>query len=143
MVKSTKVMNEHLQQRYRALGLKLTPQRLAILSYLEGNTRHPSADEVYRAVLGVFPTMSFATVYNILEALREKGFIAELSVDPVKKRFDADPAPHHHLVCLSCGKIEDVHQEIALPALRKHAGGFTVLRSQIAFYGHCPSCRAA
>ena len=136
-------MSAKLHQRYRSLGLKLTPQRLAILSYLEGNTRHPSADEVHRAVVRRFPTMSFATVYNTLEALREKGLIAELSVDPAKKRFDADSAPHHHLVCVTCGAIRDVRRKIALPPLTRHAAGFSILRSDITFYGQCPSCRAA
>ncbi len=136
-------MNADLHERFRAIGLKLTPQRIAVLSYLEGNTRHPSAEDVYRAVAKRFPTMSFATVYNILEALKEKGIIAELSVDPGKKRFDADPAPHHHLVCVNCGTIRDVHRQIPLPPLSGHAAGFTVLRSDITFYGHCPSCRAA
>lgn len=53
-------------------GFKLTPQRLAILSYLKGNEKHPSADEVYRAVVRRFPTMSFATVYNTLKMLKQR-----------------------------------------------------------------------
>ena len=75
-------------EKYRNLQIKLTPQRLAILNYLEGNKSHPSADEIYKAVLKKFPTMSFATVYNTLDALREKGYVIELTIDPAKKRFD-------------------------------------------------------
>ncbi|MFZ2197327.1 MAG: transcriptional repressor, partial [Thermodesulfovibrionales bacterium] len=55
--------------KYRNIGFKLTPQRLAILSYLEGNKEHPSAEEIFRAVSDQYPTMSFATVYNTLAAL--------------------------------------------------------------------------
>ncbi len=52
-------------ERYRETGLKLTPQRLAILEYLDGNTSHPSAEDIYISVKEKFPTMSFATVYNL------------------------------------------------------------------------------
>ncbi|MBI5598388.1 MAG: transcriptional repressor, partial [Deltaproteobacteria bacterium] len=51
-------------ERYREKGLKLTPQRLAILEYLEGNTSHPTAEDIYRAIKRKHPTVSFATVYN-------------------------------------------------------------------------------
>ena len=44
---------------YRHLNIKLTPQRLAILNFLEGNLSHPSADEIYKAMKKRFPTMSF------------------------------------------------------------------------------------
>ena len=57
-------------EKYRNVGLKLTPQRLAILNYLEGNKEHPSAEDVYKAVSRKFPTMSLATVYNTLESLK-------------------------------------------------------------------------
>jgi Fur family peroxide stress response transcriptional regulator len=54
-------------------GFKRTPQRLAILAYLEGNTSHPSAEEIFHAVGGKDQTLSFATVYNTLNALSRQG----------------------------------------------------------------------
>src|SRR5512137_372133 len=92
-------------EKYRDLGVKLTPQRIAILDYLEGNLSHPSADDVYRAILRKFPTMSFATVYNTLEMLKRNGMVVELTGDPEKKRFDPNPRPHHHLICMHCRRI--------------------------------------
>jgi Fur family peroxide stress response transcriptional regulator len=54
-------------------GLKLTPQRIAIVRELDGDETHPTAQELYERLLPAFPTMSFATVYNTLAALERAG----------------------------------------------------------------------
>lgn len=129
------------EEKYRELGIKLTPQRIAILDYLEGNLSHPSAEDVYRAVLGKFPTMSFATVYNTLETLKERGMVAELTGDPGKKRFDPNPRRHHHLICTRCRRILDVHADFRLPVPDEDRAGFEITGNHIEFYGTCPDCR--
>ena len=129
------------EEKYRDLGIKLTPQRIAILDYLEGNRSHPSAEDVYRAVLKKFPTMSFATVYNTLETLRGRGLVAELTGDPGKKRFDPNTHPHHHLICTQCRRIMDVHAEFLLPVTDRDRAGFEITGNHIEFYGTCPDCK--
>jgi Fur family peroxide stress response transcriptional regulator len=44
--------------KYRSMGLKLTPQRLGILVHLEGNTTHPSADEIFSKLKKQYLTTS-------------------------------------------------------------------------------------
>jgi len=127
-------------ERYKSLGLKLTPQRLAILNYLDGNKEHPSAEMIYKAVTKKFPTMSFATVYNTLEHLKERGYLIELSLDPEKKRFDPNPKPHHHLICTKCNKIVDIFYEFPLPLSKLEEEVFQILKTHIEFYGKCPKC---
>lgn len=128
-------------EKYRKIGLKLTPQRLAILDFLEGNKMHPSADEIYEEVSKKFPTMSFATVYNTLEALNERGNIMELTIDPEKKRFDPNTEPHHHLICTRCKRIEDIHAhfDLSVPGVQKK--GFDLTGNHVEFYGICPACK--
>lgn len=128
-------------EKYRDIGLKLTPQRMAILDYLDGNTDHPSADEIYRAVSGKFPTISFATVYNTLETLRKRGGVLELTIDPGKKRFDPNTEPHHHLICVRCKKIADIHSSYDLTLSQADKNGFEILGNHIEFYGICPKCQ--
>lgn len=128
-------------QKYKDIGLKLTPQRLAVLSYLEGNTDHPSADDIYKAVSVQHPTMSFATVYNTLDTLREKGYVMELSIDPGKKRFDPNTELHHHLICTSCKRVRDVQVEFSLDLPEEMKGNFRITGNHIEFYGICPACR--
>jgi len=127
--------------KYRDLGFKLTPQRIAILDYLKGNRAHPSAEDVYRAVRRRFATMSFATVYNTLETLKRIGMVVELTGDPEKKRFDPDSSPHHHLICTGCRKIVDVHVEYRLPVADRDRSGFDITGNHIEFLGICPACK--
>jgi Fur family transcriptional regulator, peroxide stress response regulator len=129
-------------QKYKNIGLKLTPQRLAVLSYLEGNTDHPSADEIHKAVSVQHPTMSLATVYNTLDTLREKGYVMELSIDPGKKRFDPNTELHHHLICQFCKRVRDVQMEFNINLPEAMKGNFRITGNHIEFYGICPVCRA-
>lgn len=129
------------RQKIKESGLKLTPQRLAILDYLRDNLEHPSAEDIYKAILERFPTMSFATVYNTLETLREKEAIQELTIDPRKKRFDPNPRPHHHLICNRCKKILDIHIDYQLHVPEEKKNGFEIVGNHIEFYGICPGCR--
>lgn len=126
---------------YENIGLKLTPQRLAIISYLDGNLSHPSASDVFKTVSTNFPTMSIATVYNTLDTLREKGVIKELSIDSEKKRFDPNPTPHHHLICLKCKEIIDVFTDFSLDLMETEKCGYEILGNHVDFYGICPKCK--
>lgn len=134
---------EDLITKYRSRGFKLTPQRIEILRFLEGNTSHPTAEDIYREVKKRCETVSFATVYNTLEALKDRGELVEVTIDPRRKHFDPNPAPHHHIICASCGKIEDVFEDyseaVKLPeeVLRR----FTTTGNHIDFFGVCADCK--
>jgi Fur family peroxide stress response transcriptional regulator len=130
-------------ERYRQLGIKLTPQRYAILDYLSDNKEHPSAENIYRAVSKKFPTMSFATVYNTLEALKNKGNILELTIDPNRKRYDPNIEPHNHLICVECKNIVDIHKDFKLSIPDNMIEGFELVGKHIEFYGICPKCKKA
>jgi Fur family peroxide stress response transcriptional regulator len=112
------------------------------MEFLQGNLSHPSAEEIYSALKERFPTLSFATVYNTLETLRDMGKVVEVSGDSSKKRFDPVLAAHHHLICLSCKKILDLPEKWRPVLNEDEKKGFQVIRSQIEFYGLCPQCRS-
>lgn len=130
----------HTIEFYKKLGLKITPQRLAILEYLENNRDHPSAEDIYNALKDRFPSMSFATVYNTLEVLMEKGLVKELGIDSSKKRFDTVVHTHHHFICKKCGRILDVERnfEISIPPELKDCD---IVDFQVVFSGFCPNCK--
>ncbi|MGC2062199.1 MAG: transcriptional repressor [Thermodesulfovibrionales bacterium] len=119
----------------------MTPQRMAILEFLEGNREHPSAEAIYRSVCSRFPTMSFATVYNTLALLVSKGKVTELSIDTGKKRFDPDTVAHHHLICRSCRCIEDIFDDFSIAVSKANKTDFEVTGHHIEFYGICPACK--
>lgn len=126
--------------KYKEIGIKLTPQRMEIMSYLTSH-HHPSAEEIYRDVQRRFPTMSLATVYNTLDILKRRGNIRELTIDPERKRYDLAERPHHHLLCVKCRKIKDVEMDCEPTLSQERTEGFTVLGSHVEFYGVCPECR--
>jgi len=120
---------------------RLTPQRAEILRLLEASTTHPSAEGIYREARKNFPHLSFATVYNTLEALTSLGHIRKLTMDPERRRYDPDTTSHHHLICTSCRRVVDIHERFHLSVPRDQARGFTVDYKYIEFYGLCPECR--
>ncbi|MBI5102641.1 MAG: transcriptional repressor [Nitrospirae bacterium] len=130
-----------MKNKYKDLGLKLTPQRLAILDCLEGNISHPSAEDIYKEVSAKFPTMSFATVYTTLATLKQKGRVAEITIDPDKKRFDPNTERHHHLICTKCRKVVDIFDVYDIEPPKGRCGDFEITGNHIEFYGCCPECR--
>lgn len=126
---------------YRDIGIRLTPQRLAILEYLAGNTQHPSAEEIYQAVVKRFPTMSFATVYTTLAALKKSGNVLELTIDPNKKRYDPRTEGHSHLICIACKKVVDVAASFTQELSENEKQEFSIIHTHVEFYGLCPKCK--
>jgi Fur family transcriptional regulator, peroxide stress response regulator len=126
--------------KLKDMGLKATPQRQAIVQLLEGNRTHPSANDVYRAVLKEHPQISFATVYNILSRLSGAGKIQELHIDPLKKRFDPCLAPHLHFYCKLCTKIYDIPEDLAFLEEIRRARGHKIEMVQVHLKGVCKAC---
>lgn len=130
-----------ISDKYRYLGIKLTPQRLAILSYLDGNRSHPSAEDIYRSVRKEFPTMSVSTVYNTLDVLKENGDVQELTIDPRKKRYGPVNTPHNHLMCNKCRHIVDINKEFKFTLPSSMTEGFELTGNHVEFFGFCSNCR--
>jgi Fur family peroxide stress response transcriptional regulator len=128
-------------KKYKDLGIKLTPQRLAILEYLDGNKTHPSAENIYEEIRKKFPMMSFATVYKTLDALKQRGKVLELTIDPERRRYDLNTRPHHHLICIDCKKIVDIHADFRVDVPDEDTEAFEVIDNHIEFYGICPKCK--
>lgn len=96
-----------VEEMARRRGLKMTPQRRAIIDFLQAAENHPTTDEVLKAVNDKFPMTSRATVYNTINWLKEAGMLQEV-FDSGCVRLDPNFDEHHHFVCRKCGKVEDV-----------------------------------
>ena len=123
-------------------GVRITPQRHAILEYLISSMTHPTADEIYKALEGRFPNMSVATVYNNLRVFREVGLVKELTYGDASSRFDFVTHEHYHIICEECGKIVDF-QYPGLDEIEQfaaHVSGYKVSHHRLEVYGLCPEC---
>lgn len=131
----------------RAAGLKLTPQRVAIVQTLADDPTHPTAQELFDRLRAAMPTMSFATVYNTLAALTSAGLVGSLSLAPGAARFDPNRAQHDHAVCDGCGLVRDVmRQEPEAPGrAERQAGiaGFFVHAVEHIYRGLCATCASS
>ena len=123
-------------------GVRITPQRHAILEYLISSELHPTADDIYKALEGDFPNMSVATVYNNLRVFRNAGLIKELTYGDASSRFDFVTHDHYHIICDECGTIVDFHHPglEEVEHLASHVTGFKVNSHRLEVYGTCPSC---
>ncbi len=125
-------------------GVRITPQRHAILEYLINAMSHPTADEIYKALEGKFPNMSVATVYNNLRVFKEVGLVKELTYGDSSSRFDYVTTDHYHVICQKCGAIVDFHYPglDEVEHLASHVTGFKVHQHRMEVYGECPTCVA-
>ncbi len=128
-------------EKYKDKGLKLTPQRLAIFEFLDGNSGHPSAEDIYREIQRKYPMTSFATVYKTLEMLKKRGDLLELTIDPARRRYDPETKHHHHLICVDCKKIIDIYTDFQIDMEEDRMDSFEMVGNHIEFYGICPECK--
>lgn len=123
-------------------GVRITPQRHAILEFLISSDTHPTADEIYKALADDFPNMSVATVYNNLRVFRNAGLVKELTYGDSSSRFDFVTHDHYHIICDECGTIVDFHHPglEEVEHLASHVTGFKVNSHRLEVYGTCPTC---
>ncbi|MGE4264794.1 MAG: Fur family transcriptional regulator [Desulfovibrio sp.] len=134
--------------RLKAQGLRLTPQRVAIVRELVTRCDHPSVEQLHAAIRKDFPTTSLATVYKTIHLLKEQGEVLELGFGELGNRYDGRrPEPHPHLICTRCGAISDPPaQEPALDELvasLARLSGFAVSSHRFDLFGLCPDCLKA
>jgi Fur family peroxide stress response transcriptional regulator len=131
----------------RQHGLSVTAQRIAIFEALSSSREHPSAEQLHRAVQRKLPSLSLATVYKNLEALKAIGAVADVNPLHEEARYEAAlpgtgaGRPHHHLVCVKCKKVRDLHDG-SLDGLRPtNAQGFSIRAVRVQAEGLCPDCQ--
>ena len=130
-----------LTEALHARGMRVTPQRLVIHAALDDLGRHATAEQVHDAVAGRLPGVSLPTVYATLELLEELGMVRRVQRAGTTL-FDPRTEPHHHLVCTSCGSVEDLDFELDGAGLERAAGhhGFKHERVEALVHGRCRDC---
>jgi Fe2+ or Zn2+ uptake regulation protein len=135
---------EELTTRFRARGLRVTPQRQAIFRLLDGNVEHPTVEALFESARAEMPTISLKTVYQTVHDLEHMGEVQLLDVGTGSVRVDPNVEhPHHHVICTSCGRVRDVFLDVAdlrIPAHERQ--GFNVADVQVHFRGVCAECAA-
>lgn len=129
--------------RSKELGIKVTPQRVAIYRELASTDEHPSTETIYKKIKDYYPNISLTTVYRTLETFEKLGLISVVNVLYNAARYDANLTPHNHIVCIECKKVDDVYDEsfTALDVSEKTLDGYHIKGYSVLLNGVCKSCR--
>ena len=131
---------DQIKQCLEDKGLRCTPQRYAVMSFLMDHNSHPTAAETFDAVNRVDPRSSRATTYNNLRDLVKAGLVREVAVEGRAARYDAKGMRHHHFICDRCGEVEDVKwYNVPNPASR-FLGKRVLRECELIFRGLCTKC---
>jgi Fur family peroxide stress response transcriptional regulator len=129
-----------IKQSLEDNGLRCTPQRYAVMTFLMECDQHPTAAEIFEAVNRVDPRSSRATTYNNLRDLVHAGLVREVAVEGRAARFDAKGTRHHHFICDRCGNVEDLEWfDVPRPA-SKSLGKRVLRECELIFRGLCTKC---
>ena len=136
----------------KTIGLKATLPRLKILEIFQRNSqqtgaaRHMSAEDVYKALLAENLDVGLATVYRVLTQFEHAGLLSRSNFEAGHSVFELNEGSHHdHLVCLTCGRVEEFVDSDIEARQRKIAQerGFQLQDHALALYGVCskPDCQ--
>jgi Fur family ferric uptake transcriptional regulator len=141
-------MNEltDIAKALRQSGLKATLPRLRILQlFHERGTKHLSAEEIYRCLIGEKIDIGLATVYRVLMQFAETGIVIRRHFESDAAVFELNEGSHHdHLICTVCGKVDEFvdrdierrQEEIAKER------GFALHEHSLSLYGVCGDCKS-
>jgi Fur family ferric uptake transcriptional regulator len=124
--------------------VRMTSQRRAVLGALADRRSSFTVIELYDRARREEPTLGLATVYRTVELLRQTGSVRALPGEGRPAYVRCHPGHHHHLVCLSCGDVEETDL-CAAPSVAelRTRHGFQPEAHEVDIYGTCRSCTAA
>ncbi len=133
-------------QELRKAGLKVTLPRVKILQIMESSeTRHLSAEDVYKALIEADEDVGLATVYRVLTQFESAGLVMRHHFEGGSSVFELTTVDHHdHIVCQTCGSVEEFYDEVIEDQQEMIAKkyGFRITDHSMYLYGICEDCQA-
>lgn len=139
-------MSQHdCKKELRQLDLRATPARVAVMNFLEKTNQPVDVNSVIDYLNTNLIKTDPATVFRIMNMLTQKGITTPIEFQEGKTRYElSNKEDHHHLICESCGRIEDV-SDVVIPTLEKEIKSkrnFLVKRHSLEFFGTCSNCQS-
>jgi Fe2+ or Zn2+ uptake regulation protein len=126
----------------RERGLRATSQRVVMHRLLRDHNRHLSAEDLLSEASERLPGVSLPTVYATLELFEQLGIVRRVNGGGGTLLWDTRADAHHHMICRSCGRIEDMETPLDLERACRSAArsGFRPDRAEVVVSGLCASC---
>ena len=137
------MIHSEMTAAIRKAGLRVTPQRLAILAAVDSMS-HANVDEIVSNARLRLGSISFQAAYGALEALGTAGLIRRIEPARSPARFESRVGDnHHHVVCRICAATSDIDCAVgSAPCLEpSQTHGFLLDEAEVTFWGICPSCQ--
>lgn len=136
--------HEVLSDYLASTGRRATAERTMILDAALRLPPHFRAEEVAEALDAVGQHVALSTVYYTLPVLVEAGLLERHNLDGDSWRYEVPGTPHHHLLCVRCGKIRDMRDRALDTLLRtKRFTAFSPQTFSLTVTGICSTCRRA
>jgi Fur family ferric uptake transcriptional regulator len=142
----TTVRSDELLAQLKELTPRVTPQRRAILETICERGGHLSAEDIVAEVTRRLPGVSPSTVYRNLQALENVGLISHVHMGHGVAQYQAaDHGRHHHLLCGTCGRTQQIDERTTSNLQRslRESYGFEADFDHFAIYGTCADCAAS
>lgn len=109
-----------IKEKLAEKGLRVTPQRIAILEAIYTLDNHPSAEMIMAYIKDTHPGIASATVYKVLDALVENQLVKKVKTEKDIMRYDGIMENHHHIYCSDSDRIEDYNDDTLNNILEKY-----------------------
>jgi Fe2+ or Zn2+ uptake regulation protein len=121
-------------------GIRPSVIRLNVYQFLFNSISHPTADDIYKGLVDVIPTLSKTSIYNVLSVFVEKGIVNEVLVNTNEMRYEVIHHQHSHFVCNECKQLFDIpYQPVQI--VNDTVKGFIIDKSEVIYKGLCPKCQ--
>ncbi|HSV89236.1 MAG TPA: Fur family transcriptional regulator [Bacteroidales bacterium] len=132
--------NQDLAHKLTMHGIKVTPQRIAVLQTLLNFRHHLTAEEIFKEVSTNIPGLSQATVYNTLDVFVKRGIACKIATNADVMRYDVILEPHHHLFDVASNRVVDYYdpeldQILKIYFSKKRIKGFRPLEIKLHLTG--------
>lgn len=139
---------ERIKEALHDARYKLTPQReVTVRVLLENESAHLSAEDVFMKVKDKYPEIGLATVYRTLELLNELNVLDKVNFGDGVSRYDLRKEGaqhfHHHLICIHCGSVEEVEEDLLtdVEKIVTRDFNFDIIDHRLTFHGVCKLCK--
>jgi Fur family ferric uptake transcriptional regulator len=132
------------ESQIRGAGLRVTRPRVSVLHAVHEHP-HADTDTIIGAVRADLGDVSTQAVYDVLRALTAAGLLRRIEPSGSVARYESRVGDnHHHVVCRTCGAIEDVDCAVShTPCLTASDDrGYVIDEAEVVYWGTCPSCSA-
>lgn len=134
---------QDFNQILRSAGLKCTPPRLAVLTFLASGGHYTSAQEIHEK-LGKKKNLDLVTVYRTLTSFEKAGLVKRVDIRKGAIYYEYNEGHHHHIICTNCEKVSEFtnagDEEVVAKALKQVKGFSSISYHSFDLFGLCNAC---